>query len=117
MLDYLANTQFLRYVVCHAMSSINGFNVDSDGGFTIGTEAQRVLVQIASTIPTQIAASWINWIIVRFTITLPLNYMLQFNTFMFSCLGWNCCKRLVMGGGPGAPVPYRIYVDSGVAYL
>jgi hypothetical protein len=32
-------------------------------------------------------------IIVRTTITLPLNYMLQFNTFLFHCLGWNCVSN------------------------
>ena len=48
---------------------------------------------------------------------LPMQYMLQFNTFLFAALGWKCCSRMVRGGGPGGPVPYRIYIDSGVVFL
>jgi Calcium-dependent channel, 7TM region, putative phosphate len=91
---------------------INGFSA----GY-LDFQVQEVLAQIASAIPTQISAQWINWIIIRIGVTLPLHYMLQFNTFLFSCFGWKCCSRLVRGGGPGGPVPYRVYVDSGVVLL
>jgi hypothetical protein len=84
---------------------------------SIGTQAQQVLARIASAIPTQISAQWLNWIIVRTTITLPLHYLLQINTFVFSCLGWHCCSRMVRGGGPGGPVPYRVFIDTGVVLL
>ena len=49
--------------------------------------------------------------------TLPLQYLLQINSFIFGCLGMKCCARCVMGGGPGGPIPYRIYVDGGVVFL
>ncbi len=32
-------------------------------------------------------------------------------------MGWECCIRCVMGGGPGGPIPYRIYIDSGVVFM
>lgn len=83
----------------------------------LSNSAADVLIEIAGTLPGPVAATWINWIIVRTTMTLPLQYMLQINTFLFRCLGWNCCARCVAGGGPGGPIPYRIYIDSGVVFL
>jgi hypothetical protein len=91
---------------------INGFSAGN-----LQFNVQEVLAQVASAIPTQISAQWLNWIIVRIGVTLPLHYMLQLNSFLFSCLGWKCCSRLVRGGGAGGPVPYRIYVDAGVVLL
>mmetsp|Transcript_1760 Transcript_1760/g.2442 ORF Transcript_1760/g.2442 Transcript_1760/m.2442 type:complete len:1420 (-) Transcript_1760:1101-5360(-) len=82
-----------------------------------GTQITDVLGTIARTIPTQISATWLNWIVVRLTITLPLQYMIQMNTHGFEALGCKCCARCVKGGGPGGPVPYRIYIDSGVVLL
>ena len=49
--------------------------------------------------------------------TLPVQYLLQVNAFIFDCLGLKCCTRCVQGGGPGGPIPYRIYVDGGVVFL
>jgi Calcium-dependent channel, 7TM region, putative phosphate len=86
-------------------------------GIRIGSEATKVLANVAATIPTLISATWLNWIIVRTTITLPLQYLIQLNSFLFSFLGWKCCSRINRGGGPGGPVPYRIYIDSGVVFL
>lgn len=43
--------------------------------------------------------------------------MLNIHTFIFEALGWQCCIRCVMGGGPGGPIPYRIYIDSGVVFM
>ena len=43
--------------------------------------------------------------------------MLQFNTYLFAMLGLKCLSRANMGGGPGGPLPYRIYVDSGTIFL
>jgi len=60
---------------------------------------------------------WMNWMILRTTVVLPLQYLLQVNTFMFYFFGWNCCARCVMGGGPGGQTPYRIYIDSGVVFM
>ena len=86
-------------------------------GLSIESELQLILRQIAGSIPTTVAVSWLNWIIFRCTITLPLNYLLQVNTFLFHYLGMPCCSRLTRGGGPGASVPYRIYIDSGVVLM
>ena len=116
---------------------VNGFNE----GIRIGAEIQEVIESTAAAIPTQVSATWLNWMIVRVTIVLPTQYLLQMNTFVFSWLGLTCCARTVRGGGEkiwcydyvnlvhasteaslslsgaGAPVPYRIYVDSGVVML
>lgn len=43
--------------------------------------------------------------------------MLQVNTFIFGCIGWKCCARCTLGGGPGGPIPYRIYIDGGVVLV
>jgi len=48
---------------------------------------------------------------------MPNQYLLQLNTFLFQFLGWNCCMRMNSGGMNGPEVPYRIYVDSGTAFL
>mmetsp|Transcript_52259 Transcript_52259/g.156840 ORF Transcript_52259/g.156840 Transcript_52259/m.156840 type:complete len:458 (-) Transcript_52259:772-2145(-) len=77
----------------------------------------QALVEIAGAIPSTVAGTWINWIIVRTTMTLPLQYMLQVNSFIFQCVGWRCCRRCVMGGGPGGPIPYRIYIDAGTVFM
>ena len=55
--------------------------------------------------------------IIRVFAVLPTQYLLQLNTFVFAFLGLQCCARTVRGGGAGGPVPYRIYVDSGVVML
>ena len=91
---------------------LNAFNEGQ-----VATTVTQVLIEIAGTIPTQVSSTWINWIIVRTTMTLPLQYMLQVNTFIFKWIGWKCCARCVVGGGPGGPIPYRIYIDSGVVFL
>jgi hypothetical protein len=39
------------------------------------------------------------------------------NTFLFTWVGLKGCARAVRGGGTGGPVPYRIYVNSGVVML
>lgn len=86
-------------------------------GEKLGDGLRKILIHLAGATPTLIAANWLNWIIYRFTIILPINFLLQFNTFLFSFLGWKCCSRLTIGGGPGGPVPYRIFVDSGVVLM
>jgi hypothetical protein len=91
---------------------IEGFN----SGLTFGSGFREVVGQISGSV-VQISVTWFNWIIYRFTVTLPLNYLLQVNTYIFSFLGWKCCSRMMRGGGPGPPVPYRLYVDSGVVLM
>jgi Calcium-dependent channel, 7TM region, putative phosphate len=86
-------------------------------GFELGSDAKSVLTEIASTIPTVTAITWLNWILFRFLIILPLNYLLMINTFIFDFIGLPSCSRMVRGGGPGGPVPYRLYIDSGMVFL
>ena len=74
-------------------------------GEKLGEGLRKVLIHLAGATPTLIAGNWLNWIIYRFTIILPINFLLQFNTFLFSFLGWKCCSRVTIGGGPGGPVP------------
>ena len=62
-----------------------------------GSQFQDLLRTIAQTIPSQISVNWINWIVFRFTIILPLNYLIQVNTFVFHCLKMHCCARMVRG--------------------
>lgn len=105
-----------------------------------GSEFRKILRSIAQTIPGGLSSLWLNWvrsgqvtqqsmthtltatqlvpqIIFRFTITIPLNYILNINVFLFKLIGMECCARLSIGGGPGGPTPYRIYVDSGVVLM
>ena len=74
---------------------IEGFNK----GIAIGAEVQEVIEVTAATIPSQVSATWLNWILVRFTIVLPTQYLLQMNTFLFALLRLRCCSRVVRGGG------------------
>jgi hypothetical protein len=74
---------------------VNGFNE----GIKIGAEIQEVIESTAAAIPTQVSATWLNWMIVRVTIVLPTQYLLQLNTFLFSFFGLKCCTRTVRGGG------------------
>lgn len=77
----------------------------------------QVIRKAAGTVPTTISFSWINWIVVRATIVLPLHFLLQMNTFLFRILGLNCCSRAVRGGGPGGAIPYRLYIDGALVFL
>lgn len=62
-----------------------------------GSQFQDLLRTIAQTIPSQISVNWINWIIFRFTIILPMNYLVQVNTYFFHYCGMRCCARMVRG--------------------
>lgn len=73
-------------------------------GFTVASDFQTVLRDIASTIPSIGSVSWLNWIIFRITVILPLNYLLQVNTFIFHIFGMNCCSRLVRGALATIPI-------------
>lgn len=92
---------------------ISGFN----DGLAIGSEVRSVLRAIATTISSDVSVNWLSWTIFRLLVTLPYQYMLQINSFAFECIGFKCCSRLVRGGGPGGPAPYRIFVDSGVVFM
>jgi hypothetical protein len=63
----------------------------------VATDFQSLVRSIAKTIPSTVSVSWLNWIIFRVTVMLPLNYLLQANSFIFNALGLNCCSRLVRG--------------------
>lgn len=105
--DYMSNI-FLGYFLSAQDQTFNSKSL---------TEVLLVLQAIGTTLPTTISSTWINWIVVRTTITMPLQYMLHFNVFLFEWIGWKCCRRCLMGGGPGGPIPFRIYIDSGVVFM
>lgn len=118
--EYIALQYYWFFMVVTAFSgtslatmALNYFNEKRSEGNSFTS----VLVEIAGTLPTQVSTIWLNWILFRTLLILPLQYMLQVNTFIFQWLGWKCCRRCVMGGGPGGPVPYRIYIDSGVVFM
>jgi len=96
-----------------ASAMINGFKEELD----IGSNIQNAIKNSARTIPTTVSATWLNWIIVRFTLVLPSQYLLQSHVFFFSWLRLKVCARAAQGGGSGGPLPYRIYVDSAVVML
>mmetsp|Transcript_37114 Transcript_37114/g.42454 ORF Transcript_37114/g.42454 Transcript_37114/m.42454 type:complete len:1352 (+) Transcript_37114:147-4202(+) len=86
-------------------------------GSTVGGEFKDILGVVAASLTTTQAPVWLNWILVRTGTTLPVNYLLQFMTFLYGCLHLNWFNRLMRGGGPGSPTPYRIYIDSGIVFM
>lgn len=119
-----AETSALRYywifMLATAFTGTSLATVVIEGlyyNINVAEEAREVLRTVASTIPTTVGSTWLNWLIVRYAVTLPTNYLLQFPTIFFRIIQFKCCSRMAAGGGPGGPVPYRIYVDSGVAFL
>jgi Calcium-dependent channel, 7TM region, putative phosphate len=86
-------------------------------GLDVSNDIKYLFIDIAQTIPTVVAVSWLNWILMRLLIILPLNHLLQITSFIYDFLGLPCLSRAMRGGGPGGPVPYRIYIDSGMVFL
>jgi len=76
----------------------------------------QVIKDVAIAIPTE-SATWLNWIIVRVSLALPTQYILQMNVFLLSWLRLKALARALQGGGSGGPIPFRIYVDAGVVML
>ncbi|KAG7368157.1 protein of unknown function DUF221-domain containing protein [Nitzschia inconspicua] len=120
----LAEESALRYFWWFmVVSAFTGTSLSSaiiegfQSGLNLGSELQTVITTSASVIPTQVSGTWLNWMIVRLSMVLPTQYLLQLNSFLFTWAGLKCCARSVRGGGSGGPVPYRIYVDSGVVML
>lgn len=72
---------------------------------------------VATLIPSAIAPQWLNWIIIRYGFIWPGGYFFQMNTFLTKITRMTCLNRVARGGGAGGPVPYRIYVDSGIILL
>eukprot|EP00531_Pseudo-nitzschia_arenysensis_P017328 CAMPEP_0116148558 /NCGR_PEP_ID=MMETSP0329-20121206/18442_1 /TAXON_ID=697910 /ORGANISM="Pseudo-nitzschia arenysensis, Strain B593" /LENGTH=1181 /DNA_ID=CAMNT_0003644741 /DNA_START=112 /DNA_END=3657 /DNA_ORIENTATION=- len=83
----------------------------------VSDELRDILGKVAGSMVTQQAPVWINWIIVRTFNVLPLSYLLQLMTFVYGWLRIHWFNRVMRGGGPGGPPPYRIYVDSGVVFM
>ncbi|KAG7359065.1 protein of unknown function DUF221-domain containing protein [Nitzschia inconspicua] len=83
----------------------------------VGSQFKTALTSIARTIPTSQAPVWMNWIVTRTFITLPLNYLFQLMTFVYGSIRFKWLNRVMRGGGPGGPPPYRINVDSGVVFM
>eukprot|EP00533_Pseudo-nitzschia_delicatissima_P009379 CAMPEP_0116084330 /NCGR_PEP_ID=MMETSP0327-20121206/3747_1 /TAXON_ID=44447 /ORGANISM="Pseudo-nitzschia delicatissima, Strain B596" /LENGTH=1201 /DNA_ID=CAMNT_0003575273 /DNA_START=88 /DNA_END=3693 /DNA_ORIENTATION=+ len=80
-------------------------------------EFKDILGKVAGSMVTTQAPVWINWIIVRTFNVLPASYLLQLMTFIYGWLRIHWFNRVMRGGGPGGPPPYRIYVDSGVVFM
>jgi len=80
-------------------------------------EFKDILGAVAGSIATTLAPTWLNWIIVRTGTILPMNYLLQTMTFVYGWLRIPWLNRVMRGGGPGGPPPYRIYIDSGVVFM
>ncbi len=97
------------YIVTMIINALNSGDIQES--------TQALLTNIANTLPTQTSFFWLNWLILRFSMTLPSSYLMQVNTFIFHFLGWKCCTRMASGGMNGMEVPYRIYIDSGAAFL
>jgi hypothetical protein len=53
----------------------------------------------------------------RYSFTWPGGYLFQMNAFITRALNMKWCNRIMRGGGPGPPTPYRIFVDSGVVFM
>jgi hypothetical protein len=87
---------------------VDGF----DGGIRIGAELQELVEKTAISIPLRVSANWLNWMIARMFIVLPTQYLLQMNTFLFSCLGLKCCQRAVRGGGESLAISFCSCIDN-----
>jgi len=85
--------------------------------FNIEKTVGDIIKNVGLTLPTVVSSTWLNWMIIRTTCTLPLNYMIFVNSFLFKWIGIPCLSRATYGGGAGGPIPYRIYVDSGITFL
>jgi hypothetical protein len=65
----------------------------------VSTEFKDGLTNVAKTIPTGQAPIWLNWMITRTFITLPVNYLGQFMTFLYGWLKVRWLNRVMRGGG------------------
>lgn len=97
--EFKALQYFWCFMVLAAFSTTLISNMFLNGWNNLGDEFSTVLRDIARTIPSVQAVSWLNWIIFRFTVLLPLNYLLNMPTFVFAAIGFKCCSRIVRGGG------------------
>ena len=100
-----------------ATITVNLFNFGNTGNLFYNTTASQVVQEIAFALPTTSSAVWLNWILVRTFIVIPLQYLFQFNAHLFRFLRLKCCARCAQGGGMGGPIPFRVYVDSSVVLL
>lgn len=97
-------TALLYYWIFMLMTAFTGTSLGTmfleawTSNLNIGEQTRTLLSTVAATIPTTVGATWLNWILLRFTFTLPVNYLLQFNNFLFRALHMNCCARLTAGG-------------------
>jgi len=108
---------YFMLVTAFTGSSLVQMLVDGALQGNLGDEFKDILGTVAGTMVTQQAPVWLNWIIVRTFNTLPMNYLLQMMTFVYGWLRIHWLNRVMRGGGPGGPPPYRIYIDSGVVFM
>jgi len=86
-------------------------------GETTTEEGIRNALNTAANALITTSGTWLNWIIMRYSFTWPGGYLFQMNTFLTKIFNLKWLNRVMRGGGPGSPVPYRIYVDSGVVFM
>lgn len=100
-----------------ATITLNLFRFGQTGDLFHDTSAREVVAKIATDLPSTSSAVWLNWILVRTFIVIPLQYLFQFNAHLFKLIKCKCCMRCSQGGGMGGPLPFRLYVDSSVVLL
>jgi len=75
------------------------------------------LSAISKVLPRQ-SGIWLNWIIFRTFLTLPLVHMLNAMAFVLRPFSWTkLFARCLIGGGPGGAIYYSLYVESGIVLI
>jgi len=77
----------------------------------------KMLTDVADTLPKQTSFVWINVMITRSLISLPVMYLLQFLPLICHIMRLRYFKLLLTGGMNGFEMPYQIHVDSAMAFL
>ncbi|KAG7355019.1 protein of unknown function DUF221-domain containing protein [Nitzschia inconspicua] len=108
---------YFMLVTAFTGSTLATMLIDGLMSGNVGSQFKTALTSIARTIPTSQAPVWMNWIVTRTFITLPMNYLFQLMTFVYGSIRFKWLNRVMRGGGPGGPPPYRINVDSGVVFM
>ena len=98
------------------ISTVEAFYLNKRG-FSFGNIV-ALMENISETIPVVVSGAWINVILVRGLVTLPIVYLLNLHVLSYAILpGMLCLGRVSAGGGSGGPIPFRIYTDTGTVFL
>eukprot|EP00536_Pseudo-nitzschia_multiseries_P007467 jgi/Psemu1/195687/e_gw1.176.6.1 len=88
-------------------------NGDTD---TVEESVIMGLTDLTTTVSTTLGPSALTVIIFQFSITWPAFYFVPLPLFATKLLRLDWINRALKGGGPGAEIPYRIYVDNGYIF-